>query len=122
MRAMHDAGLRLHVGDFGTGCSSLETLRRFPIDAIKSDLAVIRGLSAGGRTAELVSALVTIGRAMDLAVVAEGVESVDQLAFLKGIGCATCQGIGFMPAVSGDAARDLLRRDLGAQDDLDIPA
>ena len=117
MRTMHDAGLRLQIDDFGTGYSSLQTLHGFPIDAITIDLSVIRALTAGARTAEIVSAMVTIGRAMDLAVVAQGVQSVDQLAFLKEIGCATGQGIGFMPAVSGERALDLL--DLSAAD---IPA
>ena len=115
MREMHDAGLRLHIDDFGTGYSSLETLHRFPVDAFKIDRSFIRGLATDGRSAELVSALVAVGTALGLAVVAEGVETVEQLAVLKEIGCATGQGFLFMPAVTGDEARRLLRRDLGAE-------
>ena len=113
MRDLHDAGFRLELDDFGTGYSSLETLHRFPVDAFKIDRSFIRGLASGGRSAELVSALVAIGKALDLAVVAEGVETDEQLAILKTTGCATGQGFLFMPAITGAHARGLLSRELG---------
>jgi diguanylate cyclase (GGDEF)-like protein/PAS domain S-box-containing protein len=115
MRDLHDAGLRLHIDDFGTGYSSLETLHRFPVDAFKIERSFIRNLATGGRSADLVSALVAMGAAMGLVVVAEGVETAEQLAVLKEIGCATGQGFLFMPAVTGDAAVGLLGRVLGTE-------
>src|SRR5450756_545043 len=114
MTEMHDAGLILHIDDFGTGYSSLETLHRFPVDAFKIDRSFIRGLTTDDRTDELVGALVAMGKALGLAVVAEGIETNEQLTFLKEIGCATGQGFLFMPAVTSDRAPELLGRDLGA--------
>ena len=108
MREMHDAGLRLHIDAFGTGYSSLETLHRFPVDAFKIDRSFIRGLTTGDRSAELVRALVALGKALGMAVVAKGVETDEELAVLQEIGCATGQGFLFMPAVTGDRAPDLL--------------
>ena len=114
MREMHAAGLRLHIDDFGTGYSSLETLQRFPVDAFKIDRSFIRGLTTGDRSDELVRFIVAMGKALGLAVVAEGIETNEQLTFLKEIGCVTGQGFLFMPAVTSDRAPDLLGRDLGA--------
>jgi len=108
MHELHDAGLRLHIDDFGTGYSSLETLHRFPVDAFKIDRSFLRSLASGDHTTELITALVGLGKSLGLAVVAEGVETGDQLAFLQSIGCATGQGYLFMPAVSNDVVRDLL--------------
>jgi len=114
MNEMHDAGLRLHIDDFGTGYSSLETLHRFPVDAFKIDRSFIRGLTTGDRSDELVRAIVAMGKALGLAVVAEGIETDEQLAFLHEIGCTTGQGFLFMPAVTGERASDLCGRVLGA--------
>ena len=114
MTEMHDAGLRLHIDAFGTGYSTLETLHRFPVDAFKIDRRFLRTLASGDRTTELLTALVSLGTSLGLAVVAEGVETLDQLVFLQDIGCATGQGYLFMPAVSGDHATELLDRDLAA--------
>ncbi|MCR6494497.1 EAL domain-containing protein [Cellulomonas sp. P24] len=115
MRELHQAGLRLHIDDFGTGYSSLETLHRFPVDAFKIDRSFLRSLASGDHTTELITALVGLGKSLGLAVVAEGVETGDQLTFLQSIGCATGQGYLFMPAVTSDHAEDLLERDLSDQ-------
>ncbi len=113
MRDLHDAGLELHIDDFGTGYSSLETLHRYPVDAFKIDRSFIAGLTTSDRTEELVRAIIAMGKALGLAVVAEGVETDDQLRFLQQVGCATGQGFLFMPAVSGEHAPKLLGRVLG---------
>jgi EAL domain-containing protein (putative c-di-GMP-specific phosphodiesterase class I) len=112
MQQLHDAGLRLHIDDFGTGYSSLETLHRFPVDAFKIDRSYLRNLASGGHTSELITSLVGLGRSLGLPVVAEGVETPEQLAFLQSIGCAAGQGYLFTPAVSNEQAPDLLDRDL----------
>ena len=123
MREMHDAGLRLHIAAFGTGLGSgLDTLHRFPVDAFKIDRSFICGLASGDRGADLVAALVALGKGLGVAVVAEGVETGEQLAFLQGIGCATGQGYLFMPAVSGDRAADLLGCVLGSGHPDVVPA
>jgi len=115
MSKMHEAGLRLHIDDFGTGHSSLETLHQFPVDAFKIDRSFIKTLTSAGDSAELISALVKLGKALGLSVLAEGVETDEQLAFLQELGCATGQGYLFMPAVTGDQAVKLLGRSLRAE-------
>ena len=122
MREMHDAGLRLHIDNFGTGYSSLETLRRFPLDAFKIDRSFIRSLESADHSAELISALLALGKSLGLAVVAQGIETGEQLTFLQEIGCATGQGYLFMPAVTGHRAPDLLGRSLRTEDSAVIPA
>jgi diguanylate cyclase (GGDEF)-like protein len=112
MQKMHEAGLRLHIDDFGTGFSSLDTLHRFPVDAFKIDRSFIQTLASAENSAELIESLVKLGKALGLSVVAEGVETSDQLDFLRELGCATGQGFLFMPAVEPGKARELLGRSL----------
>lgn len=112
MSRLHEAGLRLHIDDFGTGFSSLETLHRFPVDAFKIDRTFIQTLTNADNSAELIESLVKLGKALGLAVVAEGVETDDQLDFLRELGCATGQGFLFMPAVTADRAKELLSESL----------
>jgi len=121
MRDLHDAGLELHIDDFGTGYSSLETLHRFPVDAFKIDRAFIRDLAAGDRTADLVRAIVAMGKALGLAMVAEGIETELQLRFLREIGCEYGQGYLFRRAVPADAVPDLLARVLHEESRDDPP-
>jgi len=112
MRDMHETGLALHIDDFGTGYSSLETLHRFPVDAFKIDRAFIRDLTPGDRSADLVRAIVAMGQALGLEMVAEGIETVEQLAFLRDVGCASGQGFLFRAAVPAAQVPGLLGRAL----------
>ncbi len=121
MHRMNDAGLSLHIDDFGTGYSSLDMLHRFPVDAFKIDRSFIRDLATGSRGGELVRTIVAMGKALGLAVVAEGIETEAQLTFLREIGCATGQGFLFMPAVTGVDAADLLKRTLARGSDVGQP-
>ena len=110
MRGMREAGLELHIDDFGTGYSSLETLHRYPVDAFKIDRSFIDGLTTSDRAHDLVRAIVAMGNALGLAVIAEGIETTEQLALLHDVGCANGQGFLFTPAVCGDQAHDFLDR------------
>ena len=121
MHDLHNAGFELHIDDFGTGHSSLETLHRFPVDAFKIDRSFIAGLTTSDRTEELVRAIISMGTALGLAVVAEGVETQEQLRFLQQIGCRSAQGFLFMPAVTADAAPGLLTRVLDHQSQPQTP-
>ncbi len=112
MQKLSVAGLRLHIDDFGTGYSSLETLHRFPVEAFKIDRSFIQTLTSEDKSAELISSLVQLGKALGLSVVAEGVETEEQLALLQELGCATGQGYLFMPAVTADRAGELLGHSL----------
>jgi len=96
-------GIRLAIDDFGTGYSSLSYLRRFPIDVLKIDQSFIRGLSTDSNDAALVSAIISLGRSLKLTIIAEGVETLEQLDFLKAHRCEEGQGYYFSKAVEPDA-------------------
>ncbi|KAA0960464.1 bifunctional diguanylate cyclase/phosphodiesterase [Pseudomonas sp. ANT_H12B] len=95
-------GVRLAIDDFGTGYSSLSYLRRFPIDVLKIDQSFIRGLSSDSNDAALVSAIISLGRSLKLIIIAEGVETLEQLDFLKAHQCEEGQGYYFSKAVEPD--------------------
>ena len=101
-------GVRLAIDDFGTGYSSLSYLRRFPIDVLKIDQSFIHGLSNDTNDAALVSAIISLGKSLDLNVIAEGVETEEQLAFLKAHQCEEGQGFYFSKALPADAFARLL--------------
>ena len=101
-------GVRLAIDDFGTGYSSLSYLRRFPIDVLKIDQSFIHGLSNDTNDAALVSAIISLGKSLDLNVIAEGVETEEQLAFLKAHQCEEGQGYYFSKALPADAFARLL--------------
>ncbi|MEB0045000.1 MULTISPECIES: putative bifunctional diguanylate cyclase/phosphodiesterase [unclassified Pseudomonas] len=93
-------GVRLAIDDFGTGYSSLSYLQRFPIDVLKIDQSFISGLSSDSADAALVSAIISLGKSLNLTVIAEGVETLEQLNFLKAHQCEEGQGYYFSRAVT----------------------
>ena len=92
LEALKSLGVRLAVDDFGTGYSSLGYLKRFPIDELKVDRSFVSGLGRAGPEEAIVAGVVQLARALDLGVVAEGVETEAQLAHLREIGCERAQG------------------------------
>ena len=88
-------GTRLSIDDFGTGYSSLAYLRRFPVDELKIDRSFISNLDTDPYDATLVAAVIAIGKALGLRVVAEGVETAEELAALRELGCQYAQGFLF---------------------------
>ena len=85
-------GVRLAIDDFGTGYSSLGYLERFPVDILKIDKTFIDGIGRRGGRAVLARAIVQLGRALDLQVVAEGIERPEQASVLRRLGCTRGQG------------------------------
>jgi diguanylate cyclase (GGDEF)-like protein len=99
LQALAALGVRLSIDDFGTGYSSLAYLKRFPIYSVKIDRSFIQGLPSDGSDAGIVRAIVQMARALDMRVIAEGVETTPQRDFLLGIGCDAFQGFLFSPAL-----------------------
>ena len=111
MARLKALGVELSMDDFGTGYSSLSYLHHFPVDELKVDRLFISRLDRTGRDRHLVQAIVGMAQALGLSVVAEGVETDEQLQFLGELGCDLAQGYLFAPAVSADELMALLRRE-----------
>jgi len=95
-------GVRLAVDDFGTGYSSLSYLTQFPVDTLKLDRSFIQNVVTDTDQAVIANAVIVMGKALKLRVVAEGVETLEQLAFLQAHGCDEGQGYYFSPPVTAD--------------------
>ena len=109
LRELKESGFRLAIDDFGTGYSSLAYLQRFPLDTLKIDRAFIKDLKLGTVDSPIIRAIIGMGRALKLHIVAEGVETRDELAFLRLQGCAAYQGYLFSKPVPANQLQHLLR-------------
>ena len=111
LKAFKDLGVRVAIDDFGTGYSSLGYLQRFPLDVLKIDRAFVMDLPASTSSAAIVEAILTLAHGLGLEVVAEGVETVEQLAFLRDHGCDEGQGYYFGRPLPLVELKNLLARD-----------
>jgi len=102
LRLMRKRGIRVSIDDFGTGYSSLSYLQQFPLDAIKIDQSFVHRITSFPGGSSIVSAIISLGQSLNLRVVAEGVETAEEMAFLKAQSCDEAQGYFFGRAVAAD--------------------
>jgi EAL domain-containing protein (putative c-di-GMP-specific phosphodiesterase class I) len=109
LRHLRSAGITVAIDDFGTGHSSLSKLATFPVDRLKIDRAFLTDIKQADDDAPLVAAMIVLAHRLGLQVTAEGVETPEQLAFLRHHKCDLLQGYLFSPPVSPERFEELLR-------------
>jgi EAL domain-containing protein (putative c-di-GMP-specific phosphodiesterase class I) len=108
LKELHAMGVQLAIDDFGTGYSSLSALQQFPIATLKIDQSFVRRATVEHERATIVTMVVEMGHSLRLDVVAEGVESEEQLRFLRALNCDYAQGLLFGRVLSAEEFRDLM--------------
>jgi EAL domain-containing protein (putative c-di-GMP-specific phosphodiesterase class I) len=108
LRELQNMGVQIVLDDFGTGYCSLSYLTKFPLNILKIDKSFINGLTTDPCERAIANAVATLGRDLNLSVVAEGVETKEQLECLRSLHCQEIQGHYFSKALSADDARKLL--------------
>jgi len=106
------------VDDFGTGYSSMSYLRRFPIDKLKIDRCFVEEMTRRPEDASIVRAIISLAHSLHLKVIAEGVETPEQLALLSELGCDQYQGFYFSPALSAPKFLELIKEAAAAEEPL----
>jgi len=109
MQELKALGLKISLDDFGTGYSSLSYLRRFPVDTLKIDQSFVQNVTTDPRDAAITTSVIALAHSLNLTVIAEGVETRDQLAFLREAKCEEIQGFVFSPAVLPEAFEQIVR-------------
>ncbi len=112
LKTLRARGVHLAVDDFGTGYSSLSYLRRFPVDALKIDQSFVRQITTTPEETSIVAAVISMGRSLKLRVIAEGVETQDELTFLQAHHCDEAQGYYFSRPVPPQQFAQLLKTGL----------
>ena len=108
LRELRDLGVRIAIDDFGTGYSALSYLRNFPIDTVKMDRSFVHDLAQGAGDAALVRSMLELGEALAMEIVAEGIESRQQVESLSTLRCGIGQGFHFAPPLDADTLERLL--------------
>ena len=105
-------GIQLYMDDFGTGYSSLSYLHRFPIDILKIDRSFVNQMNFGDKNFKIVQAITTLAQALDIEVVAEGIETLDQQALLSSLPCRYGQGYLFSQPLTTQTASAFITEQL----------
>ena len=109
LQKLQDLGIHISMDDFGTGYSSLSYLKHFPLNTLKIDRSFIRDLMTDTHDAAIIKAVMALGHGLNLKVIAEGVETVEQLDFLYSVQCDGLQGYLFSPPVPVEAATEIVK-------------
>jgi len=115
LEAISSMGVLVSVDDFGTGYSSMSYLRRFPIDKLKIDRCFVEEMTRRSEDASIVRAIISLAHSLHLKVIAEGVETSEQLALLADLGCDQYQGFYFSPALTAEKFVSLVQQSLANQ-------
>ena len=102
-------GVRVSIDDFGTGYSSLSYLHKFPVDTLKVDRSFINRIGQTGENSEIIQTIITLARNLNMDVVAEGVETIEQLNFLKDMNCSYGQGFYYSRPVDSSLAAEMVK-------------
>jgi diguanylate cyclase (GGDEF)-like protein len=108
LEALKKVGVRLAIDDFGTGYASLSYLKRLPVDCLKIDRCLVKGVGTDTEDTAIIRAVVTLAQSLGIVVTAEGVETAEQLAELRALGCQQGQGYYFARPVAADRLPELL--------------
>jgi EAL domain-containing protein (putative c-di-GMP-specific phosphodiesterase class I) len=115
LQTLRERGVQIAIDDFGTGYSNLSYLQKFPVDCLKIDQSFIRQISTVGQEVALVTAIINMAHTLNLRVVAEGVETKEETAFLKANGCDEAQGFYFSRPLNAKAFAQLLERQIAGE-------
>lgn len=108
LQSIRELGVRISMDDFGTGYSSLSSLKIFPLNTLKIDQSFVRDMVGSEKDAQIVTAVIALGRGLNLSVIAEGVENQEQLSFLRSLDCEGVQGFLFnRPLIAAQATQAL---------------
>ena len=110
LRELKEMGIHLHMDDFGTGYSSLSCLHRFPLTGLKIDQSFVKSAGENRDYAAIVHAIVTLARNLGMSLVAEGIETPEQVVLLQAMECENGQGFYFSKPLDAAAAQDHLRK------------
>ena len=113
LNKLQDFGVKVALDDFGTGYSSLNYLQFLPIDMVKIDRSFIKNITKNPKNAAITGAIITMSHALNLKVLAEGIETHEQLDFISNIQCDQAQGHLFYNALHADEICDLLGKSSG---------
>jgi EAL domain-containing protein (putative c-di-GMP-specific phosphodiesterase class I) len=109
LRRLKAMGIGLEIDDFGTGYSSLSYLQKLPFDTVKIDRSFIKELGVNAESSEIVRTIVELARSLDMEVVAEGVETEDQLRRVTTLGCEYVQGYYFAKPLGSKTTQTLMK-------------
>ena len=118
---LRKAGVSVAMDDFGTGYSSLSLLVDLPLDIVKIDRSFVNVITDNQRSRSVVEAVIHLSKALKLSIVAEGVETDEQLALLKSLGCHEVQGYHISKPMPGDETTEFLRRQYSLAQRLEVP-